>query len=76
MKHQGGGSLKKIPQPGEFSDLFWGQNRADQFSLRGSMDLVQMTQRCGFGHELPYAVVESAIRNEVGTRVADALILE
>jgi len=70
------GSLKKIPQPGEFNDLLGGQNSAEQFSLRNSVDLVQMTQRCGFGHELPYALVQSAIRNEVGTRVADALVFE
>jgi len=70
------GSLKKIPQPGEFNDLLGGQNSADQFSLRSGVDLVQMTQRCGFGHELPYALVQSAIRNEVGTRVADALVFE
>src|SRR5437762_9593031 len=74
MKHQRGCSLEKIPQPGEFNDLLGGQNSADQFSLRSGVDLVQMTQRCGFGHELPYALVQRAIRNEVGTRVADALV--
>jgi hypothetical protein len=35
-----------------------------------------MTQRGGFGHELPYALVQSALRNEVGTRIADALAFE
>jgi hypothetical protein len=32
--------------------------------------------RCGLGHELPYAVVKSAIKNGVGTPVADASIIE
>jgi hypothetical protein len=76
MTDQRGGNLKKIPQPGEFNDLLRGQNSADRFSLRNGVDLVQMTQGWGFGHELPYALVESAIRNEVGTRVADALVFE
>jgi hypothetical protein len=26
-----------------------------------------MMLRCGLGHELPYALVKSAVRNEVGT---------
>ena len=67
MKHQRGCSLKKIPQPGEFNDLLGGQNSADQFSLRRGVDLVQMTQGCGFGHELPYAFVKGAIKHSVGT---------
>ena len=68
--------LEKVPQAGELNDLLWGQDSADQFSLRSSVDLVQMTCRCRLGHELPYAVVQSAIRNEVGTRVADGFVFE
>src|SRR6476659_8405000 len=69
-------SSKKIAEPREFNDLFGGQNCADRFSLWIGVDLVQMTYRCGLRHELPYALVQSAIRNEVATRVADAFVFD
>jgi hypothetical protein len=38
-----------------------------------------MVLRCGFGHELPYALVQSAISNKIGSgapRFFDALFIE
>ena len=38
-----------------------------------------MVLRCGLGHELPYALVQSAIRNKVGSGAPgflDALFIE
>ena len=70
---------EKIPQPGNFNDMFGRQNSGGQFTLRSGVYLIQMMLRCGFGHELPDAFVKSAISDKVGTgapRVADAFILE
>jgi hypothetical protein len=72
-------ALQKIPQPGEFDDVFSGQNGTDERFLWSSMDLIQTMLRCGLGHELPYAFVKSAISYQVGIgtpRFADALVFE
>ena len=40
--------LKKIPEPGNFKDKLRRHDGADQFSLRSSMNLIQMMLRGGF----------------------------
>jgi hypothetical protein len=73
------GASEKIPQPGEFNNVFSGQDGADERFLWGGMDLIQVMLRCGLGHELPYAFVKSAISYQIGTgtpRLADALVFE
>ncbi len=60
------GYLKEIPQPGDFNDLLSRQKRADQFTLRSSVNLTQMPLNYTVGRELPYAFVKSALSNEVG----------
>ena len=66
--------LKKIPQRGEFDDLLSRQNGGDQFTPRSGMDL-EMQLRHRLGRELPYAFLESALRNEVGSGAADTSIV-
>jgi hypothetical protein len=60
-------SLKKLPQPGEFNDLFSGQDGAHQRLLRSRVNLIQMMLKRGFGHKLPYAFVKSAINYQIWT---------
>jgi hypothetical protein len=59
--------LEKIPQPGEFNNMFRRQNRANQIRLRSRVDLIQMMLRCGLRHEPLYAFVECAVNYHIGT---------
>ena len=67
--------LKKIPQRGEFNDLLSRQNGGDQFTPSSGVDIVEMQLRHRLGRELPYAFLESALRNEVGSGAADTSIV-
>jgi hypothetical protein len=58
-------SLEKIAQPGEFNDLFNGQDGAHKVLLRSGVDFIQMMLGCRLGHELPYAFVKSAISYQI-----------
>src|SRR5580700_4596867 len=58
---------KKIPQPRDFNDMFRRQDRANQIRLRSSVDFIQMMLRFGLRHELPDALVESAVNDQVRT---------
>jgi len=76
LRRLGGECLKKVPQLGYFDNLLSGQNGGDQFTLRSGVDLVQVVLRCRLGREFAYALVKSALHNEIGSGVADTSPVE
>lgn len=64
---------KKIPKPGDFNNVFRGQDSAYERLLRRGVYLVQMTLGRGFCHELPDAFVEGAVDQQISVGMTGLL---
>jgi hypothetical protein len=69
----------KISQSSDFENVFCGQDRNDQFSLWSGMHLIQVMLTAWLRHELPDAVVQTALSYLIRAstvREANALIAD
>jgi len=57
--------LKKFSQTPKFNNVFGGHDSAHKVSLRGGVDLIEVMLRCGLGHELPDALIQCIVGNEI-----------
>jgi hypothetical protein len=65
---------KESPLAGRINDLLNRQNTGDQFTLRSSVDLVQVQLRHRLQGELPYAIVKRTLSGQVGNGAARRFI--
>jgi hypothetical protein len=70
------GVLKKLAQPGEFSDLFGGRHGDDYVGLWRSMNFIQVTRAGRLCHELLNAFFQGPLGYEIGIRIGDVAVAQ
>jgi hypothetical protein len=63
---QGCWPSQEIPQPSQFDDVLCREDGADQVELRCGMNFVQVVLAHRLCHELPHALIQGPLRDEVG----------